>query len=73
MDIEDVFPLVNFQQKSNITIMILDNSYVDGLPVIDMSQLDGDYCYGIHKKIFDYFSPNYNIEIIHQTIKMKRK
>lgn len=69
----DQFPLVNFQNKSKNVITILEDSFIDGRPVVDMEQLDGDYVYGIHKQFYDCFVNEWDMEVHSKTIKMRRK
>ena len=67
------FPLVNFQNKSKNVIIVLEDSFIDGNPIIDVEKLDGEYVYGIHKKFYDHFIDEWNMEIHNKTIKMRRK
>lgn len=69
----DDFPLVNVHQKSNKTIVILEDSFIDGLPVIDTEKLDGEYVYGIHKKLYDHLIGEFDLEIHNKTLKCKRR
>ena len=73
VDFEKEFPFVNFEQKSKNVLLILEDSYVDGEPVMDLEKLDGKYEFGIHKKIFNAFSDEYDMDIYNKIIKMRRK
>jgi hypothetical protein len=72
MVIED-FPFVNIHKKSNRTMVILEDSTVDGLPAVDVERLDGDYVYGIHKRLYDLLSVDFDLVIMNKTIKCKRR
>jgi len=69
----DNFPFVNIHQKSNKTFVILEGSFVDGLSAVDVEKLDGDYVFGIHKKLYDHIIGEFDMEIHNQTIKCKRR